>query len=156
MKKIISILILSILFIGCAQTQPRIASTKSGMPEISISSTNKSIVKSHIIDEIFAAGKGYIIISETDSRIVFSRVPQGFSADLAQVLIVGASGERPRVEVTFTISSRPESITVYAQLAQVYKHAYGKVTRVDGTNNKYKNFNDLYLFLEKVKSKVIH
>lgn len=152
--KIFGITIVMIfIFNGCVRQSEKIIQTKSGLPQVEINTTDVELIKSTIMDKIYSSGKGYTLINETNNLLVFQKEPSGFAADLAQVLLVGANGEKPKVEVKFTISKRKNNVAVYAHLFQVYKNGLGKVDKIDSTRNN-QNFNDLYTFLLSVKNNI--
>jgi len=144
-------IILVFMISGCAKQPDKIAQTKSGLPEVEINTTDIDLVKSTIMDKIYSLGKGYYLVDESNNSLVFQKELTGFKADLAQALTVGPRGERPKIEVKFTISKRKMNTVVYAHIFQIYKSGLGKVDRINGTSNN-KNFNDLYNFLKSVKN----
>lgn len=95
-QRILALGVLVVLLTGCAGTQPRVAQTTSGNPEIALNTDNLDLVKEAITLEMET--RGAVLQSDSGDQLVFSKHMTGTNASDATIFFtISKTGRTIRV-----------------------------------------------------------
>lgn len=148
------ILILSLsiaVLTGCASSQPRIAQTLSGRPEITLNTSNMELVKGAIISEMQT--RGCALQSDSNYLLSFSKQMFGLNAALTQIAIGNQYSTTPNENISFTLSKIGQTVRVVAFCSVSTQMVFGQTQSADMSGNNAW-FNELQRILYAVQEDV--
>jgi len=134
-----------ILLTGCATTQS--LHTPSGRPEVTINTTDRSKIKSVILNELMNAG--FTLISESEYGLIFSAPMKGFGGVMYQALLGNAYSSQPEWNIRINMAALNNKTRVVAQAVVRMQNAFGREDVNDMTGGKVAL--QLQQLLEKIK-----
>lgn len=143
MKKLVYLMLLLVLLVGCAAQQPLIKQTSSKHPEGLFRNTNVELVKSKIIEA--CSSKGVMILEVSDNQIICGKELSGWKAVAARVAVGNKYSSSPQQKVRFVLyqAGNDTKVIVYQWLES--QMAFGQVNTQELNNNN--QFNDIQKFL---------
>ena len=150
MKKIATIIILSIFIFGCSST-PKIADTITGKPEIVINSTDLNIIKNDIIGELLIAG--YTVVQDTPRLLELQRRTRDNEDIAAYFMSVGNAYSTNYRTVSVNFLKSDDSVRIVVSTFFRAHLPYGEVSSAPITNNEVFNYWQEYLDKLKIKIK---
>lgn len=149
--KLISSFLCLLLLAGCASQPAKIKETRSGWPEVEISTSDKTKVKQNIISR--NAQTGWALEQETDSSLLFTKIDDtgSMGAIMTQAIIGNAYSTPPVYEARYIISQANEQVSIVVNISVSTQMAMGQTNRIL-LNKNNAVFNAFQQQLERVKS----
>jgi len=145
------VLMVSMTLIGCGTPVERIAETKSGKPEVLITTQDKAKVKTALTENMLY--RSYTLDEETDSRLKFSKLSKGGGDVMLTLMMGNAHSTTPKVEVQYNLFQKDNGIAVIANAGASLQMALGQQKYTDLTQNNGV-FNKIQTILNETKQEI--
>ncbi|MEL4204825.1 hypothetical protein C9E85_16150 [Plesiomonas shigelloides] len=148
--------VLALFTLGCSSQPERVVNTKSGWPEVYITTNDKSEIVKHVIAR--NVKNGWVLDEESENTISFEYIDTSGSFDsiMYQSLLGNAYSTAPKYETKYTIANSTKGNGEYFVVVNTsvsVQMAGGKVNRVYLKENNTL-FNAIQKQLNSIKSDV--
>lgn len=144
---IITVISISIILSGCAMTK---FATQSGKPEIVVTTTDKTKIKSIVINEL--SYTGWVLVNDSDYSMTFSKSMEGFGAVMYQSMLGNSHSSTPQWVIRINIITINNSTRIVGYIYAKMQNAFGREDINDMTHGKAGN--QLYQILQNIKYKL--
>jgi hypothetical protein len=144
LKKIATLVVLSIFLFSCASAPEKITNTVTGKPEIIINTLDVTNIKGQIISDMLI--DGYMVIQETPHLLELQRATKGNEDLAAYFMSVGNSYSTNYRVVAINFIKSKDSTRIVATNFMKSNMALGQVNKSVINNNKLFNIWQEYLY----------